>query len=49
MNWMWTGSAMKSVSEMVRLVDFLKSDDFKKEDITGFDVRKETTNLDKSL
>ena len=26
-----------------------KSDDFKKEDITGFDVRKETTNLDKSL
>ncbi|KAF8148592.1 hypothetical protein B0H34DRAFT_203562 [Crassisporium funariophilum] len=32
MNWMWSGSAMKSIGEMVKLVNFLKSDEFKKED-----------------
>ncbi|KAG6894127.1 hypothetical protein C0992_007424 [Termitomyces sp. T32_za158] len=42
MNWMWTGSAMKSLSEVTRLVDFLKSDSFCKEDILDFDVKAET-------
>ena len=40
MNWMWSGSAMKSIREMVKLVNFLKLDDFKKEDLVDFDVRK---------
>lgn len=49
MNWMWTGSVMKSVGEMRKLIDFLKSDDFKKEDLHDFDIAKETAKLDKAL
>jgi hypothetical protein len=49
MNWMWSGSAMKSIGEMVKLVNFLKSDDFKKEDLADFDIRKETAKFDASL
>lgn len=49
MNWMWTGSAMKSISEMKKLLEFLKSDDFKKEDIQNFDIKAETAKLDKYL
>lgn len=49
MNWMWNGSAMKSISEMVTLVNFLKSDDFCKEDLQGFDIRKETAKFDKTM
>ena len=49
MNWMWSGSAMKSIGEMVKLVNFLKSDDFKKEDLVDFDVRKQTAQFDASL
>lgn len=49
MNWMWNGSALKSVSEMAKLIAFLKSDDFRKEDLDGFDIRKETARYDKSM
>ncbi|KAF8074854.1 hypothetical protein FPV67DRAFT_601603 [Lyophyllum atratum] len=49
MNWMWSGSAMKSLGEMVQLVDFLKSEDFRKEDLEGFDIRTETRRFDDIL
>ncbi|KAG5633555.1 hypothetical protein H0H81_006902, partial [Sphagnurus paluster] len=49
MNWMWTGSPMKSLQEVSRLIDFLKSDKFVKEDLTDFDLRKETACLDTNL
>ncbi|KAF8955630.1 hypothetical protein BDZ97DRAFT_1598545, partial [Flammula alnicola] len=49
MNWMWSGSAMKSIGEMIKLINFLKSDDFKKEDLIDFDIRKETAKFDTSL
>ncbi|KAJ7469129.1 hypothetical protein FB451DRAFT_1038834, partial [Mycena latifolia] len=49
MDWMWTGSATKSMDQMVGLVDFLQSDQFKKEDIMDFDVKKETAAFDKHL
>lgn len=46
MRWMWTGSAMKSLGEMGKLIDFLKSDSFCKDDLDGFDIRTETARLD---
>jgi hypothetical protein len=49
MSWMWTGSSMKSIGEMKKLVDFLKSDDFKKDDLAGFDIHSETTKFDNYL
>ncbi|KAJ7477562.1 hypothetical protein FB451DRAFT_1454392 [Mycena latifolia] len=49
MDWMWTGSATKSMDQMVGLVDFLQSDQFKKEDIMDFNVKKETAAFDKHL
>lgn len=49
MNWMWTGSAMKSIAEMDKLVSFLKSDEFTKEDLKGFDIAAETTKFDDFL
>jgi len=49
MDWMWSGSAMKSIGEVTRLVDFLKSDEFNKEDLKGFDLRSETAKYDKFL
>ncbi|KAG6906421.1 hypothetical protein DXG01_014031, partial [Tephrocybe rancida] len=49
MNWMWTGSAMKSLGEVTRLVNFLKSDKFHKEDIKGFDIKAETACFDNSV
>lgn len=49
MNWQWTGSAMKSIEEMVALLDILKSDEFDKSHLEGFDIRKETARLDGSL
>jgi Plavaka transposase len=49
MNWMWTGSSMKSIGEMKKLVDFLKSDDFKKDDLATFDIHSETRKFDSSL
>lgn len=49
MNWMWSGSAMKSVQEVVKLLTFLRSDDFKKDDLQGFDIKRETANFDKIL
>ncbi|KAJ7105539.1 hypothetical protein C8R44DRAFT_639016 [Mycena epipterygia] len=49
MNWMWSGSVMKSVAECTRLVDFLVSDDFVKEDLKGFDLKSETAKFDKML
>ncbi|KAJ6583124.1 hypothetical protein DFH09DRAFT_912135, partial [Mycena vulgaris] len=36
MNWLWTGSSTKSIEEMDKLVDFLQSDEFVKEDIADF-------------
>jgi hypothetical protein len=49
MSWMWTGSSMKSIGEMKKLVDFLKSDDFKKDDLATFDIHSETTKFDNYL
>jgi hypothetical protein len=49
MNWMWTGSAMKSIQEMVKLVLFLKSDQFVKSDLEGFDIAAETAKFDAFL
>ena len=49
MNWMWSGSAMKSLEEVSKLVGFLKSADFKKEDIGEFDIRRETAHFDSTL
>lgn len=49
MNWIWSGSPMKSIGEMTKLVQFLKSDDFRKEDIVDFDVKQETAAFDKYL
>lgn len=49
MNWMWTGSAMKSIQEMVRLILFLRSDQFNKSDLEGFDIAAETTKFDEFL
>jgi hypothetical protein len=48
MNWMWTGSAMKSIQEMVKLIAFLRSDEFQKSDLEGFDIA-ETAKLDDFL
>ncbi|KAJ7364427.1 hypothetical protein DFH08DRAFT_731010 [Mycena albidolilacea] len=49
MNWMWTGSAMKSIQEMVKLIAFLRSDEFQKSDLEGFDIAAETAKLDDFL
>ena len=49
LNWMWTGSAMKSLGECVKLFTFLQSDAFRKEDIMGVDFVKETAKLDESM
>lgn len=49
MSWMWTGSSMKSIGEMKKLVDFLKSNDFKKDDLAMFDIHAETTKFDNYL
>ena len=49
MSWMWTGSSMKSIGEMKKLVDFLKSSDFKKDDLAAFDIYSETTKFDHYL
>ncbi len=49
LNWMWTGSAMKSLGECIKLFSFLQSDAFRKEDIIGVDFIKETAKLDESI
>jgi hypothetical protein len=49
MNWMWSGSIMKSIAECTRLIEFLKSDKFKKEDLEGFDLKAETAKFDQHL
>ncbi|KAI0037921.1 hypothetical protein FA95DRAFT_1585536 [Auriscalpium vulgare] len=50
MNWMWTGSAAKSVAELNRLVhDVILAPDFEKDHLQGFDAKRETDILDKSL
>jgi Plavaka transposase len=49
MSWMWTGSSMKSIGEMKKLVDLLKSKDFKKDDLEAFDIHSETTKFDNYL
>ena len=49
MSWMWTGSSMKSICEMKKLVDFLKSNDFKKDDLAVFDIHSETAKFDNYL
>ncbi|KAF7344310.1 hypothetical protein MSAN_01911900 [Mycena sanguinolenta] len=49
MNWMWTGSPMKSIQEMVKLVSFLKSNQFNKANLEGFDIAAETSKFDALL
>ncbi|KAJ7503573.1 hypothetical protein B0H11DRAFT_1710692 [Mycena galericulata] len=45
-NWMWSGSPLKSIQEVTKLVEFLKSDAFRKEDLACFNLVKETERLD---
>ena len=40
---------MKSIGEMKKLVDFLKSNDFKKDDLAAFDIHSEMTKFDNYL
>ncbi|KAF7310253.1 hypothetical protein MIND_00399200 [Mycena indigotica] len=47
LDWMWTGSAQKSRAEGQRLVNFLKSPFFSKDDIQDFDLDVETERLDR--
>lgn len=49
MNWMWTGSIMKSMAEMNKLVAFLKSDNFQKDDLDAFNIKGETAKFDRYL
>jgi hypothetical protein len=49
MNWMWSRSVMKSIAECAHLIEFLKSDLFKKEDLQDFDLKAETAKFDKYL
>lgn len=49
MNWMWSGSVIKSIAECTHLVDFLVSNDFVKEDLKGFNLKAETVKFDKML
>lgn len=46
-NWMWNGSPLKSIQEVTKLVEFLQSDAFRKEDLACFNLVKETERLDK--
>ncbi|KAJ7458672.1 hypothetical protein B0H11DRAFT_1737727 [Mycena galericulata] len=46
-NWMWSGSPLKSIQEVTKLVEFLKSDAFRKEDLACFNLVQETERLDK--
>jgi hypothetical protein len=48
-NWMWSGSPLKSIKEGVKLVAFLDSAEFKKEDMAGFNLVKETERLDQFM
>ncbi|KAE9392738.1 hypothetical protein BT96DRAFT_1000039 [Gymnopus androsaceus JB14] len=47
MNWMWSSPATKSIAKFTKLVDIIRSPLFRKEDLTNFDVHRETTQLDK--
>lgn len=47
--WTWTGSSTKSLDEVEKLVTFLKSDEFKKEDIADLDIKRATAALDAFL
>ncbi|KAK7054049.1 hypothetical protein R3P38DRAFT_2500851 [Favolaschia claudopus] len=49
MNWQWTGSTTKSVTEFERIVDVMKNPEFSKEDIMDFDVKRETAQFDAHL
>ncbi|KAF7289691.1 hypothetical protein HMN09_01332200 [Mycena chlorophos] len=49
MNWMWTGSATKSLGEGVRLLEYLKSPLFKLADLVSFDLKAETLRFDQFL
>ncbi|GBE78097.1 hypothetical protein SCP_0109790 [Sparassis crispa] len=49
MNWMWSGSHIKSIDELDKLVNgVILAPDFHKEDLQGFDVKRETAKLDKA-
>jgi hypothetical protein len=46
---MWSGSVQKSIAEVTRLIDFLKSDKFNKDDLKDFDLKAETDKFDRFL
>ncbi|KAK7020396.1 hypothetical protein R3P38DRAFT_3549619 [Favolaschia claudopus] len=48
-NWMWSGSPMKSMEEGIKLLEFLKSDAFRKEDVADLNLVKETQRLDQYM
>jgi hypothetical protein len=48
MEWLITGSNKKSVGEMDKLADVLRSADFRKEDLVGFSARQENRRFDLS-
>jgi hypothetical protein len=46
MSWFNSGSNLKSLGELDRLVNVVLSDDFKKEDLVGFSAKRESERLD---
>lgn len=46
LQWMWTGSPLKSLQEFRKLLDFLRSDSFHKEDLKDINFQTETAKLD---
>ncbi|KAF7293837.1 hypothetical protein HMN09_01179600 [Mycena chlorophos] len=49
MNWMWTGSATKSIGEGLKLLEYLKNPLFKLADLMDFDLKAQTQRFDQFL
>ncbi|KAK7064901.1 hypothetical protein R3P38DRAFT_3302318 [Favolaschia claudopus] len=48
-NWMWSGSPLKSMEEGIKLMNFLKSDAFRPQDLACFNLVTETERLDRHM
>lgn len=49
LHWKWTGANTKSDIETGKLLSFLRSDDFNRQDITAFNIATETRRIDKYI
>lgn len=49
LQWMWSGSAQKSEGELKKLVGFLGSSDFQKDEIQDFNVTAELNTIDQYI